>query len=58
MIFPPLLAFLGKTRSADSGHDSHSREGIWWRLGEGGFGVEEVEGCGKGPSELRRAPRS
>lgn len=49
MIFPPLFAFFGKTRSADSGHGSLSRR--WFGDGavRGVFGVDEVEGCGKGP---------
>ena len=44
MIFPPLLAFFGKTRSADSGHSSLSR-GRFGGAVMRRFGVdEEVDG--------------
>ena len=45
MIFPPLFAFFGKTRSADSGHDSLSR-GCFGGAVVRVFGVDEVEGWG------------
>ena len=48
MIFPPLFAFFGKTRSADSGHGSLSR-GWFGGAAVRVFGVDEVEGCGREP---------
>jgi hypothetical protein len=44
MIFAPLFAFFGKTRSADSGHGSLSRKALLAALWRGVFSAEEVEG--------------